>query len=299
MSYIFLPPRTDNFFPPGMPYLAGLHGMRGLGDYAADYKAYQLAVISYNRNMKIWNAKKASFDADVAAYNNAVSSVAASYATAQGEYQRDLAAWNNEYSTYTAALAAWKTQCAQIVAANKQRATAIAQAYGITLPQWFIGQGYCATQAQINSYAVNCSTVKGLGYLRGLGSSDPNCGWKGMPICSFPSPPTIRSKPTAPAAPAYPAKPVLPAQPVAPVAPVKPAAVPTPTPAPGGGYVSTKTPKIPTGPALVPTQEPEIVPVAEPAKNAGMMRNGLILVALGVGGYLVYRTLKKPKAQAA
>jgi len=287
MSYEFFPPRTQNYFPPGMPYLAG---MRGLGDYNADLKQYRLDVLAYNRKLKIYNTAKASFDSDMAAYNSAVSSIAASYATAQGEYQRDLAAWNKEFDTYTAALASWKATCKQIVNDNAARASGIAHSYGLTLPQSFAAAGYCLSQAQKDAYAKNCVTVKGLGYLRGLGSSDPDCGWKAMPLCSFPAPPTIRSKPSAPAAPSYPTKPTLPAQPVAPVAPTPPAS----TPITSGGGNMTPAPGTPS-PASVPSPEPATDP---DAKNAGMMRNGLILVALGVGGYLVYRTLKKPKAAA-
>ncbi len=294
MSYAYFPPRTENYFPPGMPYLAGLRGMRGLGDYAADLKQYRLDTLAYNRNMKVWNAAKAKYDTDSASYGNTIASIAASYATAQGEYQRDLAAWNTEYDTYAAALAAWKATCKQIVNDNAVRASGIAHSYGLTLPQSFADAGYCLSQAQKDAYAKNCVTVKGLGYLRGLGSSDPDCGWKAMPLCSFPAPPTIRAKPSAPSAPKYPAKPTLPAQPVAPVAPTQPAAtVPN-----NGGYATTKTPHMPTGPAPSATPDPSIVPVDDPNNNAGMMRNGLLLVALGVGGFLVYRTLKKPKAAA-
>jgi hypothetical protein len=157
-------------------------------------------------------------------------------------------------------------------------------------------------QSQIDSYAKQCVTVKGLGhagYLRGLGSNDPDCGWKRMPLCAFPAAPKIRQRPIAPRKPSYPAAPV------APTMPVSPGAAPTPpaTTSNGGGWSSTKTPgpgKL--SPSTVPVPDPATVPAPEAAEDnhqAGMIRNGLLLVALGVGGYLVYRTLKKPKAQAA
>ena len=53
------------------------------------------------------------------------------------------------------------------------------------------------------------------------------------------------------------------------------------------------------GPSLPePAPEETPIPVEEP-KQANVLMNGLILVAVLGGGYLVYRTLKKPKAQAA
>jgi len=296
MSYTYFPPRT-NFFPPGMPYLAG---MGSLGDYAADLAAYKLKLLKYQRAMVDWNALKKKYDAAVIAYANTVSSIDASYASEQSAYQQDKAAWDKEYVTYLFAVKSWRNACDQIKASNAQRALTIAQGYGIAvpLPSWFVKQGYCLSQAQIDSYAKQCVTVKGLGYA-GLGSNDPDCGWKRMPLCAFPAKPAIRAEPAPPTAPKYPAKPTLAAQPVAPGAAPTPPAATTPD---GGGYTTTKTPgpgKL--SPSLVPVPDPATVPepIADPNANGGMMRNGLILVALGVGGYLVYRTLRKPKAQAA
>jgi len=66
---------------------------------------------------------------------------------------------------------------------------------------------------------------------------------------------------------------------------------PTPTPSGGGGG---------GGGAMTPTPTPE-TPVTAPGpdtKQASVLMNGLIIVAVLTGGYLVYRTLKKPKAAA-
>lgn len=286
MSYVYWPPRLDNYAPPGMPYLAGVHG---LGDYAADLAAYQRAMVDYD-------ALKKRYDADAAAYSTTVSSINASYASSQAAYQRDKAAWATEYANFQAALAAWNSAVSQIKSSNAQRALVIAQGHGIPtpFPSWFVNQGYCLTQAQADAYSKQCITVKGLGFL-GLGNSNSDCGWKKMPICAFPAKPTIRGRPIAPRAPSYPAAPK------APVVPVSPGAGPTPSD--GGGWSTTKTPgpgKL--SPSTVPVPDPATVP--EPSADApnasgGMMRNGLLIVAIGVGGYLVYKTLRKPKAQAA
>jgi len=296
MSYVFWPARTENYFPPGPPYLAPLRGLRGLGDYDADLKAYKTAQLAYSRDMVTWNALKKKYDADVAAYATTVSSIDASAASEQAAYQRDLASWNKEYAMYLLALNTWNADVTKIKQQNAIRAATRAQAYGITIPQWFVDQGFCLSQAQIDAYAKQCVTVKGLGhagYLRGLGSNDPDCGWKGMPLCSFPARPAVRAKPIAPRAPSYPAKPTLRAQPVSPgPAPTPPAAT-TPVTSGGGGGSSLPSPGVPS-PSSVPIPDS----ATDPNANSGMVRNGLLLVALGVGGYLVYRTLRKPKAAA-
>ncbi len=281
MSYTFFPPRTD-FFPSGMPYLAGLRGV-GLGDYAADLAAYNTAIAK-------WRLAKLAYDRAVKSYAVKVKAIDDAYAAALASYNADKAKWDTEYANYLAAAAAWNTAFAKYKQDNTTRSMQIASTYGLNLTQAYYSAGACLSQADHDAYARQCTTVKGLGYA-GLGSSDPNCGMKALPVCQFGPFPSIRTKPVAPTRASYPSAPVSPGpQPVAPT----PTATTTPSSGGGGGYVSTKKPSLPTGPSS-PTA-PEATPSIP--KQAGMLANGLILVALGVGGYLVYRTLKKPKAAA-
>lgn len=291
MSYVFLPARTDNFFPPGPPYLAGLLGLRGLGDYAADLAAYQA---DYNK----WRLEKLEYTNATKLRETKIKRIDAAYNAALATYTADKASWDKEYAAYLVAAKSWNANFEAKKAANTARAQTIAQAHGLNLSQAFYSQGACVTQAEHDAAARNCTTVKGLGYA-GLGGSDTDCGIKKLPVCDFGPYPTIRPQPKAPSKPPYPAVPTLRAQPVAPVEP--PPKVVT-------KITKTLTPTPPSAP-----QTPSSVPVVslpsdpgpnealtpEEPKHANVLMNGLIVVAILGGGYLVYRTLKKPKAQAA
>ncbi len=281
MAYVYYPPRTSNFFPPGPPYLAGLrgYGMRGLGDYASDLAAYTVA------NNK-WRLAKLAYDRDVKAYGNKIKAVDAAYAAALAKYNADKAAWDNEAAAYSVAMTSWNANNRL----NAERSMKIASTYGLNLTQGYYQSGACLTQAQHNEYARQCVTVRGIGYLRGLGSTDANCGMKALPVCV--PPPTLRAKPTPPARGAYPAKPVSPGpQPIAPTPP----ATTTPTTIPT--TIPTTTPTTPSGPVTTPVSVPDTTPVvADDPKQANVLMGGLIVAAVVVGGYLVYRTVKKPKA---
>ena len=285
MSYVFLPTRTANYYPPDMPYLAGLRGLRGLGDYASDLAAYNAAYASYSADYKKWVAEKKQYDVDIAAWNKAVATAQAKYKTRYAAYQKDLAAWGIEAGAYQLASDAWARSFAGYKQANTARSMTIAQGYGLSLPQSYYDNGACLSQAEHDALP-RCQTVKGLGHYGGMGSVDANCGMAKLPVCQFGPQPTLRAQPTAPAAPVVPPKPTLRAQPAEPVPPAGgPPAATTPggggQPAPGPGPDGSGTP----GPALAPDSH-----------NAGMIRNGLLLVAVLGGSYLVYRTLKKPKA---
>lgn len=286
MSYVFLPPRTANYFPASMPYLAGV---RGLGDYAADLEAWKKEQAYYKADLKRWTEDKAKYDAAMATYNQAMSQINGAYASAQAQYANIKAQWDADYNTYSAALGAWNAQVAAIRAQNRAKSEQVAKSYGITLPASFLNGDACITQAQKDAYRQACrsGTVKGL---VGLGSSSPDCAWAALPVCSFPAKPTLRPMPLPPAKPTFPAKPTLRPMPTPPTTPqptpppvvtTTPAVTPTTTPIPGGGE--------PPATELTPEDD----------KQANLVMGGLIVAAMLGGGYLVYRTLKKPKAQAA
>ncbi len=277
MSYVLFPARETNFFPPGPPYLAGLRGFGSLGDYAADLAAYNTA-------MTKWRLAKLNYDKAIKFNAAKIKVIDAAYDAALASYNADKAQWDHEYGAYVTAATSWEADFARYKAANATRAKTVESSYGLTLPQSFYDNGACVTQAQHDNYARLCVTVKGLG-MTGLGSSDPACGGKALPVCQFGPYPTLRAKPKAPTRAAYPANPVSPGP--APVAP-------TPPPA-------TSTTPIPvTPPTTAPGPDQTLTPVtAEDSKHANVLMNGLVLVAVLGGGYLVWRTLKKPKAQAA
>ena len=288
MSYVFLPPRTDNFFPPGPPYLAGLRGLRGLGDYAGDLAAYQA-------DLAKWKTESIGYQRALRVRDTQIKTIDANYNAALASYVADKAAWDKEYAAYLVAAKSWNANFEAKKAANTARAQTIAQAHGLNLSTGFYTSGACVTQAEHDAAARNCTTVKGLGYA-GLGGSDIDCGVKKLPICDFGPFPSVRSQPKAPSKPTYPAA-VPPLRP-APVAPVEP---PPPTRV---VKTLTPTPSAPQTPSSVPVVSlpsdpgPNEALTPEDSKQASMFRNGLILVAIATGGYLVYRTLKKPKAQA-
>jgi len=285
--YVYFPPRTSNYAPRGMPYLAGLGLITGGSvtklTYQADHDKWLLEQAAYIKALAAWKAK--------------VLSLKTKYNAAVATYNKQLTAWNADYQQYLSDMDTYNTQYAGIKRDNTARSQAIAKSYGITLPQSYFDKGACLTQAQHDSYARDCTTVKGI---MGLGSLDPDCGYAKLPICAYPTQPSIRPAPTAPAAPAYPAAPTLRAEPQPPTTKTSPgytkvpppATVVPPTIAPssGGGGAAAPTPATPD--AIVPAEP-------EQPKQAGMLMNGLIIVAVLGGSYLVYRTLRKPKAQAA
>jgi len=271
MAYVYFPPRVSNYFPGGPPYLSGL------GDYAADLATYKTKLAAWKMDHLKWQREKATYTALLAKYNLAVKDI-------EQEYSVNMAAYNAALNDYYTAFAGTKH-------GYTERSRTIDASYGLKLPQSYYSGLACLTQAQHDSYAKNCTTVKGLGRW-GLGSNDPDCGYAKLPICNYPV------KPVAPTR-VYPKAPTLRAEPKSPTAPTAPPVVTTtpvtttPSSSSGGG-----------GGAPAPTPTPDvppdaITPTAEPNKQANMVRNGLLLVVVLGGGYLVYRTLKKPKAQAA
>lgn len=294
MSYVFFPPRTDNYFPPGPPYLAGFGG---LGDYAADLAAYKTA---YDK----WRLAKASYTRNLTIYQAKVKSIDDTYAAALAAYNKALAQYEQDYAAFVVATNNFNAAFAQYRKANEAKSMAIAKAHGMTLSAAYYNSGACVSQAQHDAYARNCSTVKGLGYLRGLGSSDPDCGGAKLPVCQFGKPPVAPTKPTPPVRAAYPSAPIDPgpapiepkAPPAAPPAP-PPVAVVTP-PSSGGGGSPTTVPVVTpvTTPTVTPVTDDSVVPVTSDSKQANVLMNGLVIVAVLGGGYLVWRTLKKPKA---
>lgn len=275
--YVYYPPRTTNFFPPQVPYFGA-----ALGDYAADLATYQKAQKAYQLDMLQWRRDKTVFDAASAAYAKKVANITAGYGADVSEYGRNKNQWDKDYAVYVLALDAWNAAFSNSKRSNTERALTIAKSYGLNLPQSFYDNGACLTQSAHDAYARQCTTVKGLG--RGLGSLDSDCGMKALPVCQFGAKPTLRLPPTPPSKPSYPSKPTLRAMPIAPMAPTPPA---------GGSGGGSSTPNVP-----VSVSTPESA-LPEDTKQSGMLMNGLVIVAVAAGGYLIYRTLRKPKAQAA
>lgn len=295
MAYVYYPPRTTNYFPSGAPYLSGLHGF-GLGDYAADLAAYKKALQEYEIANEIWYADKKKYDAAMATYTQQVKTRDALYAGALKKYKADKAAWDSEAATYAVAMNAWGRAFSEAKAANTTKAKQIATTFKLNLPQSFFDAGACISAADKAYWQKNCTVVKGLGVV----SYGDACGMLRLPVCNFADKPTLRQQPTPPRAPVYPTKPTLRAAPVMPTAPAAPPATPPSTPVvvTTPVLIPTPSPSVP-GPSLpIPTPEETTIPDEEP-KQANVLMGGLIVVAVLGGGYLVYRTLKKPKAQAA
>lgn len=287
MAYTFLPPRTVNYAPPGMPYLSGFGA---LGDYASDYAAWQSAHAA-------WKIKQQNFPAALAAYNASVKTIKADYEKRLAAYNVSYSNWQAEVGAYNANLSSWAQAYQKAYIANKIASDAVNTKYGLKLPSSYYQAGACITAAQQASYRRNCTTVRGLGTLGlSLSGSEMDCHMAKLPICNLPAKPTPpRAQPTKPAPPSYPLAPVLPPEPQP---PQKPPVLTTPPvvtviPPSSGGGGGGGNPVVTTTPNTPIVEEPQDDP------QRGMIMNGLILVAVGVGGYLVYRTLKKPKAQAA
>lgn len=283
MSYTFLPPRIDNYFPRGMPYLAGV---RGLGDYAADLEAWKKEQAYYQADYKRWAAEKAKYDVAIADYNRAMSGMAGSYASAHARYLNDKGQWDNEYKTYIVAIQAYNAQMNSIRAQNKAKAQQVAKSYGLSLPSSFLNGDACITQAQKDAYMKACRTNT----VKGLGSVSSDCGMAALAVCSFPAKPTLRAMPQEPVKPTPPPRPTLRAQPTPPT---------TPKPTPPAVVTTTPTSTPTTTPTSTPSQPITTDLTPEDGKQANLVMGGLIVAAVLGGGYLVYRTLKKPKAQAA
>ncbi len=285
MSYVFYPPRTNNFFPGGPPYLAGL------GDYAADLAAHKDASKKYTIAIKTWTNDKKKYDAAILNWNTVVAGMNSSYGLSLAFYARDKKAWDGEAATYAVAMNGWGREFSEKKAANTTKAKQIAATFKLSLPQSFFDAGACISQADKDYFAKNCTVVKGLGAVTSYGSA---CGMMRLPVCNFSAKPTLRKQPSPPAKPVYPKKPTLRAPPVQPTAPTAPPAVIT-TP-----IVTTTPASVPTSPSVpdsLPTVPEETL--TEEPKQANVLMGGLIAIAVLGGGYLVWRTLKKPKAQAA
>lgn len=216
------------------------------------------------------------YASELAAYQNAQ----AAYLVRLQAYKEKCAAIDKDYGerrrSYNIQMASYNSQVAAIRESNVAKARAVDKAFGLSLPQSFYNGDACITAAQRDAYARSCqsNTVKG------LGAVDSSCGMRQLPVCSFPVPPV------APVKPPYPAAPVEPKAPAAPVTP------PSGGSGNGGG---TSAPPSTSTPVTVPTSTPPAV-TSDDSKGAGMVRNGIIVAVVLGGGYLVYRTIKKPKA---
>lgn len=262
MSYRYLPARTDNFFPPQVPYLSGL------GDYASD-------LATFERDWARYLTLVAAFEKDLASYNATVSSIDTYYANAARSYNEQFARYQSQY--------------AAIKSANTEKARTLAKNYGFTLPQSFFDNGACISPAQRDAYARNCTTVKGLGRFGGLGSADPDCGMKQLPVCNYP------------VAPVKPVKGAYPKRPTPPVAPTRPTPPATTTPGSGSGSGSgsgggNNGNSGGGNPVVTTTPLTPVTTTDDDTKKSGMVRNGILLVVVAGGAYLIYRTVKKPKA---
>lgn len=287
MSYVYYPPRTTNFFPSGPPYLSGL---LGLGDYEADLAAYQIAYAKYKTDLARWYGEKTTYTAARTAWDSKIKKISLDYTKKLIAYAKDKKAWDSEAQTYAVALNAWGRGFSEAKAANTEKAKQIATTFKLSLPQSFFDFGACISADDKAYWQKNCTVVKGLGIV----SYGDACGMMRLPVCAFGDKPTLRQQPTPPADPVYPKKPTLRAQPIAPTAPTAPVpVVTTPVLIPTPSSPSVPSPSLPT-----PTPEETTIPEEEP-KRANVLMGGLIVVAVLGGGYLVWRTLKKPKAQAA
>jgi hypothetical protein len=286
-NYAYLPPRLS-YFPPDPPYLGGL---RGLGSYATDVAAYE-------RDHAAWLQEKANYERAMAAFVASIGAQTQAYQQALATYNAAKSAWDRDAAAYNGALLSYNAQVSAQRAANIQKANEIAKAHGITLQQWVYDQGGCLTPAQQANYRAHCQSVRGLGAGE-LFTASTNCAYAKLPICNFPTRPTLRSPPSPPVKPSgTTTPPSLRPEPKPPVAPPTMTTVPRPgaTPIP----VSTTPPKWPTAAPdpgssttpLTPTEE------AEDLKNKNLVMSGLLIVALVGGSYLIYRTVKKPKAAA-
>jgi hypothetical protein len=293
MSYVFFPPRTSNFYPGGPPYLAGIGASYG----TVTSPSYEQQLAAYEADLKKWKLESLNARNAQAVYDKKVKQIDDAYTSALAAYRADKIAWDNQYQAYLVAVKNWDAAFKQYQAANAAKAQQVAAGYGIKLDGSFYNAGACVTQAQHDAYARNCTTVKGLGRLHGLGSSDPDCGMKLIPVCQFGPYPTVRNQPAPPPKGAYPAKPA-PVRPM-PVAPT-PTTVTAPTPTSTVTVKKTPTPVPVSLPVPVPDEAlTPTPPAADEPKQANVLMGGLIVAAIAVGGFLVYRTLKKPKAQAA
>jgi hypothetical protein len=176
------------------------------------------------------------------------------------------------------------------------------------------------SQAAHNYYVANCTVIKGVDGYRGYGALGATtypaygniCGAKLLPVCGFPAKPVSPGpQPVAPKKPAYPA--VLPAcvppKPPAPKAPIRSPIVstvvaPPKPPAPKAPVVTYAPSQAPAAaPAVVselpvPVETPETTDetAPPPAKQASMVKGGLIALVVVAGGIILYKTFAKKKA---
>lgn len=274
------PTYAAGYIPAGYSGFLGL-GL-GLGDaaYDAALAAYQVAHETWQRQMLDYQNTQGNYQLSLNAYNQSLAA-----------YQADLARWTAEVAAYNAAYNAIANQgrTAQMAAAAQQ-ASAIALYPGVVIPAGYAG---CVSQAQHNAWQSQCDAISSV---RGLGAdpTGPACGLALLPVCA-PAPllpAAVRPRPQPPAPFSVPA-PVSPGPEPQPPTPPPPSALgPPPQQIPPPSV--TQDPYSDTTPLLTPSPTP-----AATTASAGILSNGLLLVALAGGGYLLYRSLKKPKASAA
>ncbi len=260
--------------------------LAGLGDASS---AYAGAMVAYQNDHAAWLTEKAAYDRAVQGFAANSAGQASSYASGMAAYQHDLALWNAALAARARAVALAQSQQRAIDVA-RDRANTAARAAGVVLPAGYHG---CASQAQHNAWQADCARlsepVKGLG----ADPTGPACALALLPVCQ----PAVPMPGALPPAPVPPAKP----PPLTPPPTLRPEPQP-PQPPPA----SSSVPQPQTGPFSVPTpttastipgdRGPSPDPASDPSKSAGLIKNGLILVVLAVGGYAAYRTFKKPKA---
>lgn len=280
----------------GLGYIpAGYSGFRGLGD-----AAYDAAMAQYQSDHSVWQRQANDYAIAQSNYQTAMSSLHQDYINALSAYQADLAKWTAEKAAYTAAYNAASNQNRTTQMTLGMQQNSVLQQYpSIVIPQGYAG---CVSQAQHDAWAATCSAMTSV---RGLGAAvptGPECGLAQLPVCPFvvPMPAPLRPQPAPPPAPRPLTPPTPPGpEPQPPAAPPPsalgppPQQIPASNPSPGPSV--TQNPYSDTTPLLAPSP----TATAAPTASAGLLSNGLLLVALAGGSYLLYRSLKKPKPKAA
>lgn len=279
MSYSFV--RKIN------PAFAGF-GAFGALDYNAQYAAWQ---VDYAK----WKKEEAAYKTAKSVWAGLVTNLKAQYVAKVTDYQNDLKRWNAEAVIYTAAMNSRAASIAATTAARKMQSGIIAKQWSLKLPADYTG---CVLQFWHDQWVAQCTESKRT-TIMGLGATPTGwghpCGTALLPICTPPPPmPYLRPKPVAPPVLVLPPEPTLRAEPKP---PIKPA-----TPPPPPAVVNQPPPAPPPPPSVVIDTPPPSTPptvVEEPIKQANMIKGGLLAIVVVGGGYLLYRTFKKPKAKAA
>lgn len=267
------------YIPAGYSGLgrSSLRSMRGLGD-----AAYDAALTAYAADHAAWVQEQAAYQQALSQWNAAQATVTQNNAALQAQYQAALAQYNAALSAYNAAYNAYSNQTrTNAMTYGISQNGVLAQYPSIVIPAGYPG---CVSQAQHNAWQSTCTqllAVKGLGAPVPTG---PECGLALLPVCApaIPAPASIGPKPNPPSLYAMPtAPPALRPEPQPPIAPPPSALGPPPQMLPG------PTPDFTPSPTGTPT-----------TSSAGILSNGLILVVLAGGSYLLYRSLKKPKKAA-